>query len=303
MNAEYPASPATPGGHPFPGVSQAVPQGPGGPESAPPAWGAVAPQSHTPNAPGGGHQRPAVPASPPPNPYANPTSAPARAATEHQPPASPAPGHRPPAPEAPPASTQHSTTQHSTTQHSTTQHSAPQQTTGAAPVRRASLRTGTQQVTPEEPNEETGRRRFGFFGKKSDVDDEPKSTEALRSKGGPRKVRAMLTSVDPWSIMKLSFLVAVAAGIAFVVATSVIWGILDQMGVFAAVQQQIKTLFGADDKSPILQYLEYNKIISGVTLVASFNVLIITALGTIGALIYNVVAKLVGGVYITLSDD
>jgi hypothetical protein len=165
------------------------------------------------------------------------------------------------------------------------------------------LRTGTQEVTKAADDDSSIRRKIPFFGKKDDGDEKPESTTTLRAKGGPRKVRAMLSAVDPLSVTKMSFLVAVASGIALVVAVSVVWGVLDQMGVWVQIQQQITTLFGADDKSSILQYVEFNKAISAVTLVASFNVLLITALGAIGALIYNVIAKLVGGVYITLSDD
>jgi len=286
MNAEYPANPAAPGAHPFPGVTQAVPQGSGGPEAAPAAWGAVAPQSHSPQAPGGGSQRPAPPAAPPANPYANPGGHTASQQTTGRPHA--------PQPSAP---------QPTTAQPNGAQPSSPQPTSHPAPVRRASLRTGTQEVTKKDAEDESPKRKIPFFGKKDDADDNPQSTTTLRSKGGPRKVRAMLSAVDPWSITKMSFLVAVASGIALVVAVSVLWGILDQMGVWVQIQQQITTLFGADDKSSILQYVEYNKAISAVTLVASFNVLLITALGAIGALIYNVIAKLVGGVYITLSDD
>ncbi len=290
MNAEYPANPAAPGAHPFPGVTQAAPQGPGGPEAAPPALNASFPQSHAPQAPGGGHQRPAPPSVPPAHlptgPYANPgtATAPARSA--------PAPGGV----TAPQPTTGQPSTQHST-QHPAANPSQP------GPVRRASLRTGTQEVRTSDAEETDGRRKMPFFGKKNDNAEEPKSTEALRKKGGPRKVRAMLSAVDPWSVMKMSFLVAVASGIALVVAVSVVWGVLDTMGAFAAIRKQITDLFGPESKLTLLQYLEYNKFISGATLVASFNVLIITALGTIGALIYNVIAKLVGGVYVTLSDD
>lgn len=113
----------------------------------------------------------------------------------------------------------------------------------------------------------------------------------------------MLTSVDPWSAMKMSFLTSIAAGIALVVAVSVLWGVLNTMGVFPAIDDQVKTLFGAASKTNILQYTKYSKIMSGTILIAVFDVVILTALGTISSLIYNVVGKLVGGVYVTLTDD
>ena len=88
MNADYPANPATPGAHPFPGVTQAVPQGPGGPESAPAPQGVGGPVAHSQSGAGGGAIRPNVPAMPPPSPYAS-TANPGT-------PASPAPSAPPP---------------------------------------------------------------------------------------------------------------------------------------------------------------------------------------------------------------
>lgn len=147
------------------------------------------------------------------------------------------------------------------------------------------------------------KKRFGLFGKKAESAEPSGTTATLRRKGGPRKVRAMMTAIDPWSAMKMSFLTSIAAGIALVVAVSVVWGVLNQMGVFASIQEQVTTLFAVDSETKILAYFEYSKIMSGTVLVAVFNVVLVTALGTVGALIYNVIAKLVGGVYVTLSDD
>ncbi len=158
-------------------------------------------------------------------------------------------------------------------------------------------------TSKEKQEDEPARKWFGLFGKKSSADAVPESTTTLRKKGGPRKVRAMMVAIDPWSVMKMSFLTAIAAGIALVIAMSVVWGVLNQMGVFIAIRDQITTLFDLGSETTILSYFEYSKIMSGTTLIAVFNVVIVTALGTIGALIYNIVGKLVGGIYVTLTDD
>jgi hypothetical protein len=168
--------------------------------------------------------------------------------------------------------------------------------TVAAPIRRTSLRTGT---LPVETSAETpAPKKFGLFGKKPEAEAPTSGTTTtkLRRKGGPRKVRAMLVSVDPWSAMKMSFLTSIAAGIALVVAVSVVWGVLNTMGVFTAIRDQITTLFNLKTETSILQYFELSKVMSATILVAVFNALILTALGTLSALIYNIIGKLVGGV-------
>jgi hypothetical protein len=113
----------------------------------------------------------------------------------------------------------------------------------------------------------------------------------------------MLTTVDPWSVMKLAFLLSIAAGVMFVVAANVVWGVLNGMGVFADIEMQIEELFGAETEASILQFLEKDKVMSAAILLAVVNSILMTGLATIGSMLYNLVVKLVGGVYVTLTDE
>lgn len=121
--------------------------------------------------------------------------------------------------------------------------------------------------------------------------------------GGPRKVRLSLARVDPWSVMKLSFLLSVAGGIMLIVASWVFWYALNDMGVFTQIDEMVRDIVGAESTLDILQYVERDKVLSIATLVAVVDVVLLTALGTIGAFLYNVTAALVGGLHVTLTDD
>ena len=184
------------------------------------------------------------------------------------------------------------------------QPSGAQAVTGSAPVR-SPLRTGTQAVGRGADAE----GKAGFLARllrrdKGDSADVPSGvTGKARVSGGPRRVRAMLTKVDPWSVMKLAFLLSVAAGIMFVVATAVVWGVLDKMGVFVNINDQISQMFGSESKIALLKFFDRNKDMSAAILLAVVNSLLMTGLATIGAILYNLVAKLVGGVYVTLTDE
>ncbi|SEJ57316.1 DUF3566 domain-containing protein [Demequina mangrovi] len=123
------------------------------------------------------------------------------------------------------------------------------------------------------------------------------------SKGGPRKARVLLSRIDPWSALKLGFLLSIAAGIMFVVAVFVLWTVLNQAGVFALVNEWVVKLFSTDSEIDIMQFVDPNKVMGAATLVAVINVVLLTALSTIGAFLYNVVSSVVGGVYVTLTDD
>jgi len=121
---------------------------------------------------------------------------------------------------------------------------------------------------------------------------------------GPRRVRLAISRLDPWSVMKLSFLLSVAVGIMIVVGVAVGWFTLNELHVFKQVDDLVTQVTGTGANSPnILQYVEFKKVISAATLIAVVDVFLLTALATIGAFLYNIVAALVGGVHVTMTDE
>jgi hypothetical protein len=120
---------------------------------------------------------------------------------------------------------------------------------------------------------------------------------------GPRKVRLTIARVDPWSVLKLSFLLSVALGIVLVTASVVLWSVLDAMGVFSSINNELRSIGSAQSKFDINQWVGLGRVVSLTTVIAVVNVLIIMALSTLGALLYNLASSLVGGLQVTLSDD
>ena len=123
------------------------------------------------------------------------------------------------------------------------------------------------------------------------------------SSGGARKVRLAVARIDPWSVMKLSFLLSVAIGVMIVVAAAVVWQTLDNLAVFTSVNDTIATITDDPDFFNVLEYAAFPRVISLATMIAVVDVVLLTALSTIGAFLYNIVAALVGGVTVTLTDD
>lgn len=128
------------------------------------------------------------------------------------------------------------------------------------------------------------------------------SETVVAAGGGPRRVRLAISRVDPWSVMKLSFLFSVAVGIMIVVATAVVWLTLDSLEVFAQIDGLITEIL-ADSDFDIMRYVEFNRVISISVLIAVVDIFLMTALATIGAFLYNITAALVGGVHVTMTDD
>jgi hypothetical protein len=129
------------------------------------------------------------------------------------------------------------------------------------------------------------------------------SMTSSSSLGTPRKVRLAVARLDPWSVMKLSFLLSVAIGIMIVVAAAVVWYTLDGLAVFTSVNSTIAEITGDDQFFNLLEYAAFKRVISLATMIAVVDVVIMTALSTIGAFLYNIVAALVGGITVTLTDD
>jgi hypothetical protein len=126
---------------------------------------------------------------------------------------------------------------------------------------------------------------------------------ATVKEGAPRRVRLSVSRVDPWSVMKLSFLLSVGIGIMIVVAAAVVWFVLDGLAVFTQLNDLVTQIVGKESPVDILQYVAFSKVVSGATVVAVVDVVLLTALSTIGAFLYNITAALVGGVTLTLTDD
>lgn len=123
--------------------------------------------------------------------------------------------------------------------------------------------------------------------------------------GAPRRVRLAVSRVDPWSVMKLSFLLSVAVGIMIVVATVAAWTMIDNLGVFASTDQLLREVLGQEsaERLNMMQYFAFDRFVSGATLIAVVDVVLLTALATIGAFLYNITAALVGGLHLTLTDE
>ena len=118
----------------------------------------------------------------------------------------------------------------------------------------------------------------------------------------PRRVDLAIARIDAWTVMKVSFLLSVAFGIAIVIATIVLWFMLDAMHVFSTLESFLQEI-GAGKFTELLEYVRLPRTIAYATIVGVINVVLMTAISTLGAMLYNVVASLVGGIKVSLMDE
>ncbi|MFC8388004.1 DUF3566 domain-containing protein [Streptomyces sp. NPDC057238] len=120
-----------------------------------------------------------------------------------------------------------------------------------------------------------------------------------------RKARLRVSKADPWSVMKVSFLLSIALGICTIVASAVLWMVMDAMGVFSTVGSTISEATGSNESNgfDLQSFLSLPNVLMFTTIIAVIDVVLATALATLGAFIYNLSAGFVGGVELTLAED
>ncbi|HST71656.1 MULTISPECIES: DUF3566 domain-containing protein [Kocuria] len=118
-----------------------------------------------------------------------------------------------------------------------------------------------------------------------------------------RRARLVVSKVDTWSVLKLAFLLSVALGIITVVASVVLWIVLDLTGLFDGINELLGMLGGTGGALDIKDFLSLGQVAIFATIVSVVNVILLTALSVLAALLYNIAAALVGGVGVTLTDD
>jgi hypothetical protein len=170
--------------------------------------------------------------------------------------------------------------------------------------------TGTQQrpVDPAKQQQQRPATAAAAVGaaRVSEAVRSARSTVTSAAARGPRRARLNLKRIDPWSVMKFSFAVSVVLFIVVVVATSVLYLALDAMGVWGEINKSLSDLVtnsgGAAAASNTPFRITAWGVIGTSMLIGAVNVVLFTALATLGAFIYNVCADLVGGVELTLAE-
>jgi hypothetical protein len=132
----------------------------------------------------------------------------------------------------------------------------------------------------------------------------PKATATKQRR--TRKARLRLSRIDPWSVMKTSFLFAIAGGIIMFVAVSVVWGVVNASGAFTSINTAINDLLASPNSGSqfaLESYINTQKVMGYAAMIAAANVVIFTALATLFSFLYNLAAVVLGGLEVTLAED
>ena len=138
----------------------------------------------------------------------------------------------------------------------------------------------------------------------------PSTPPAAKRPGGTtrprtRKARLRMIHVDPWSVMKTAFLLSIAVGIVTVIAVAMVWSVLGAAGVWDSINTTVQEVIGGESGNAfdVEDYVGTGRVIGFTMIVAVVDVVLITAIATLGAFLYNLAATLLGGLEITLAEE
>jgi hypothetical protein len=172
-----------------------------------------------------------------------------------------------------------------------------------APEETAAQPAVSADEAPEADAEETKPVKAEKKAKSEKVKaDKPKAGAAR----GTRKARLRLSRLDPWSVMKTSFMFSIAAGIVLVVAVYAVWLVVGSSGLFDSIDSIVgSVLQSPGDTTPfrIGDYVNTQKVMGVAAFLACIDVVIFTALATLASFLYNLAATMLGGLEVTLAED
>ncbi len=111
-----------------------------------------------------------------------------------------------------------------------------------------------------------------------------------------RRVRRVIRKIDPWTVLKVSFVINVIAALVFVLGTWVSWSLIIQAGIperLSDIADNLTITYEANGE----QYFRV------IVLLAVIGAIVMTGVFTLGAVLYNLIADLVGGVEITVLEE
>lgn len=119
---------------------------------------------------------------------------------------------------------------------------------------------------------------------------------------GNRQVRLRLVYVDFWSMVKLSFLIALAGSIVLIVATALVWIILNQTGVFGQIDKLLQDVTGKNNYT-VMDQFSLGQVFGFTLVVGILNIVIGTVLGAIVSVLYNLSVRITGGLLVGFTNN
>ncbi|GAA1057965.1 MULTISPECIES: DUF3566 domain-containing protein [Agromyces] len=116
-----------------------------------------------------------------------------------------------------------------------------------------------------------------------------------------KQVRLRLVYIDFWSAVKLSFLVAVCLSVVNIVATFLVFTIVQSTGLFENLNSLVQDVAGAG--TDLRSILSVGNVMGFAVVASLLNLVVTTALGAVVAVLYNLSVKITGGILVGFTNN
>jgi hypothetical protein len=119
-----------------------------------------------------------------------------------------------------------------------------------------------------------------------------------------RKAQLAISRIEPWSVMKFSFMISLVGWVILFVAVALMYFVLQKIGVFTSIEHTVGLVTASKNRAgtDAASWFSSSRVLGYTMLIGAVNVILITALATIGAVLYNLVTMLAGGIEVTLKE-
>jgi Transmembrane domain of unknown function (DUF3566) len=119
-----------------------------------------------------------------------------------------------------------------------------------------------------------------------------------------RRAQLAITRVEPWSVMKFSFMISLVGWVVLFVAVAALYYSLSKIGVFTSIEKSVTDVTSSKASAGVKasNWFSASRVLGYTMLVGAVNVVLITALATVGSVIYNLVTHVAGGIEVTLKE-
>jgi hypothetical protein len=119
-----------------------------------------------------------------------------------------------------------------------------------------------------------------------------------------RRAHLAVIRLEPWSVMKFSFMISLVGWVVLFVMVAALWWVLSKIGVFHSIEGSVSNLTSGKDSAGVQasNWFSASRVLGYTMLVGAINVILITALATVGSVVYNLVTHLAGGIEVTLKE-
>jgi hypothetical protein len=166
--------------------------------------------------------------------------------------------------------------------------------------------------TPEAKGTPSNRRKgaptpaSGDAKRGDDVDDRPAAAPRTsrrllgyrRQRFEARKVRRLIRHVDPWSVLKLSLLLALCMWVIGMIAAVIVWSVAHNTGALASLEKFINENLQLEDWK-----------LNGEVLFRQFGLIsLLCALGfaaatVVASLVFNLISDIIGGIWVSVIEE